>query len=56
MVNLHQLENVPEKLDCLDTLEVILIVKRFLFKKIIEYDKRTDTKTSWRYSKYVYQR
>ena len=43
-VNGLQLENVPEELDCLNTLEVILTAKRLLFKKIAIKDQSTDTK------------
>ena len=35
MVNSLQLKNVPEELDCLNTLEVILITKKLLFEKIV---------------------
>lgn len=35
VVNGFQLENVPQELDCLNTLEVILIAKRLLFQKIV---------------------
>ena len=35
VVNSLQLKNVPEELDCLNTLEVILITKKLLFEKIV---------------------
>lgn len=35
MVSCLQLENVLEELDCLNTLEVILISKRLFLKKIV---------------------
>ena len=35
MVSSLQLENVLEELDCLNTLEVILISKRLFLKKIV---------------------
>ena len=35
MVNSLQLKNVPEELDCLNTLEIILITKKLLFEKIV---------------------
>ena len=45
VVNGLQLENVPEELDCLNTLEVILIAKRLLCKKSFIISKRQTPKT-----------
>ena len=46
MVNGLQLENVPKELDCLNTIEVISIAKRVLFKKIVIMPKGQRPKTN----------